>query len=159
VAISLIVSGCSSRRSTPEKTASLFKRAMASGDWDTAFSCLTTGSQGTLIGGLYLEAAYRTVGNQEHGTSLAALAEKHELNELRDQTVDSARLALIFRDLIAWMEVASPEILQRLAESATATEYAEFEIDGDRATAKTTIDGNTVRDTSFVTVNEEWLIN
>lgn len=159
VIASLVIAGCGGGQSTPEETARTFKESLSSGDFDAAFDCLDTGAQRTLIGGLYMGAAYKTAGNLEQGMALSELAETHNLNELRAEAVDSAQLAAIFGDLIAWMEVAAPEMLQKLAESAAATEYSEFEIDGDRATAKTTKDGKKTRDTRFVEVKGRWLVN
>jgi hypothetical protein len=129
--------GTDVRQSSPQETAQGFKNATVDRDWSRVFAYLTRRAQEAMVAQAYLTGAYGVQTDLALAESFAALADKHGLS-MNAKLKEDANLAQIYVELAVWIEDNLPEehggsIFAIMAEQMAATEFSDFEIDGDRA--------------------------
>lgn len=150
------------RQSTPQETAQGSKQAVIDRDWERSFAYLTRGAQETMVGAAYLTAAYGAQTDIAVAESFGALAEKHGLRAEDADLTDHEDLAQLFVEIVDWIEENLPAehggtTFATTAERMAVTEFRDFEIDGDRASASR-VDPENTRETRFRRIEGRWFI-
>ena len=152
--------GKSIDQSTPEKVLESFKKAANNEDWTSAFACMTAESQVAFIKFVVVDAAL-TAG-ADKSKSFKSLIKKHgfELDQEPDfMSVDDK--PALFGDLISWMKQNSEKKEESFSMVLAKTEFTNFKIEGDTATADTgsKTNGKDSEKIHFVRTNEKWYLN
>jgi hypothetical protein len=151
------------RQATPQETAAGYKDAMAQQEWERSFAYLARGAQESMVGAAYITAAYGSQISIELAESFGELANEYGLlgdDATMDQLDD---LPLVFVDIVNWIAENLPaehggNAFILIAEQMAATEFTDFEIDGDRAKARM-IHPEGSRPMTFGRIDGAWFIN
>lgn len=149
-------------QSSPEKVSQAFRTAMANKEWNTAFDCVTPQSRDALINIAFIGAAF-TAGFDEDKSkekSLEAVLQKHGLNTKKKPDVAGiANKPELFGDLVSWMEQNSEQKKPGLSEAIAITEFSNFEIEGNAATADSKSEGKGPKQVHFVKTGDKWYVD
>jgi hypothetical protein len=151
------------RQSTPQEAALGFKEAAAALDWERALGYLTQRSKAGMVGGAFMAAAYGAQADPALARSFARLAERHGLDEEDADLSEADNLAEIFVELVAWIEDNLPadqggRAFKDAGADLAASEFSDFEVDGDRAYARRTGPTTTKR-VRFTRIDGRWYLD
>ena len=157
------VGGGGSRQSTPQETAQGFQEAASALDWARAFGYLTQKGKGDMVGAAYYTAAYGAQIDHALTLEFSQIAVKYGLNDKDADLREADNLTEIFVELVDWMEHNLPveqgrDTFKDAGADMAATEFSEFDIDGDRAHATMT-SPKTTRRTSFTRIDGRWYMD
>lgn len=160
--------------STPQKAAESFRKAAAAKDWKGAFACLTDESKDTLLMVMVLGSGFSTFGDEKKAASLKELMKKHGIDEDKQKKKklapgqmpfdDVKDKAALMADLSDWMEKNSGENGKKgrksMAEQMAASEFSNFKIEGDKATADVSVGGKKKsRPAEFKKIDGKWYLH
>ncbi len=154
--------------SSPQAVAASFKKAAEQKDWDAMFSSMTDDSHEMLTTGLMFGASMTAFQDQAKQDSLEQLLQKHGIDTSKKKKLTKSPTAgakdqsALFADLIDWMEKNTPEdkkgqAMTPMAERFATTEFSNFQIQGDQATADVSIGGmKKQRPAEFRLIDGKW---
>ena len=162
--------GTSSSRATPQETVAAFKAAAAENDYEGMLATIAPDSRAVyglsiammsmigFMGNEEAQAEFKTI-SDKHGISIDAAAtaplnDAKGMEKFAKKTLGDANIAELLADVEALATKDAPEGMEPLTLAAMGKEaLKDFEISGNKATAKTVGNGS---DVPFVKIDGEW---